>query len=701
MDISKLKETVDEYGKEAVGSYLLDKGYSQVQIDSMFAAQPDVTRGGMPNPEQPRDTTKGLLAGWWKYANPFQILAHPVDFLESLSPEMQLYERIKNPREPEWGDIPFVAPIQDIIKKWKSGDKRTALGESAGIVTPFALLPLASKLPRSMRITKPLESDIMTREAIASESAAGMPPSAQLGGGVIKKSLYEASDATLGGAVVNQIAQKRMTKWQTKRYQELMQNPERLMPFDAGEIQIKVLDDLVQARHKVGTAAWEKWKNDINKPEFIKEVSVESNVPPGLKGLADNPELVARNPALNLTKTEKVTLPVDLEGVQTAVKAEFDMLEQIKPGSPEGGYVSKRHEIVSDIVKGNRYRSAEVIDEKIKALKWLARKNEGNPTGQLAGELADMIEEPFGKAVTEQAGGGVYKQILEAREKWYDYKYAQGVAEKLSKDPVTAFEQLIKHKDKDFIDLKEVTDLTPETIPALRGALHQEIFKKVAPTKVIKEDGYTAIWREWEQYGDKTKALLYKDNPALLDATEHFMLTLRRLGEFKTKMPHAATLSVRFGSPFLILYNQTIGVSIQVAGPIVAKMLNSEAAVRALTEGLQLPVRSPASAMAVANLLNIAKQYGTAESKDQGVMNPFQLPVAANKSGLTQADIDSFDWDAPAPDWAHLQNKSMNYVPASGRGRKRITMRDYYGDRGGTETKEEFIKIINKYKRGK
>jgi hypothetical protein len=178
-----------------------------------------------------------------------------------------------------------------------------------------------------------------------------------------------------------------------------------------------------------------------------------------------------------------------------------------------------------------------------------------------------------------------------------------GLSKQLRNEPVQAFQQLTYGKDSGVDFLRQVAQQAPEEMPKLGRAYLEGLFENA--TKDGGFDKARTIGNSWSQLGPETKKILFK-NPMLVQDLDKFFLGAKKLAE-NPNPSGSGVVGWIAGQSALVVNHPATGVPLMIGAGALSKMLHSPAGVRALTNGLRVPLGSPAAAsIAATNILKIA-----------------------------------------------------------------------------------------------
>jgi hypothetical protein len=165
------------------------------------------------------------------------------------------------------------------------------------------------------------------------------------------------------------------------------------------------------------------------------------------------------------------------------------------------------------------------------------------------------------------------------------------------------FDAALWAKDAGIERLRQIARETPGAMPRLGRAYLEDLF-----SHATAEGGFgkaQSLFGKWENLGPETKKLLFP-NPMHRADLDNFFLIAKKLGEVTNPSQSATVGSIVAGLGYMWT-NPATGIPMVVGAGALSKLLHSPAGVRALTEGMRIPVRNTARATIAANrILRIA-----------------------------------------------------------------------------------------------
>jgi hypothetical protein len=181
-------------------------------------------------------------------------------------------------------------------------------------------------------------------------------------------------------------------------------------------------------------------------------------------------------------------------------------------------------------------------------------------------------------------------------------KMHSDLTSRLSKEPVQAFNQLTYAGDSGIDFLKDIAGRAGPEIPKVGRAYLEKLIEEGSKTGEFR--GSEKLAKRWKELGPESKKILFKD-PAIIKDLDNFF----QAGEMFGRNPnpsgtaHVGSFTAQAG---MVLTNPMTGVAMVLANPVLAKMLYSPRASRALTTSMKIPIGQKAAAtVAFNNLMTI------------------------------------------------------------------------------------------------
>jgi hypothetical protein len=269
--------------------------------------------------------------------------------------------------------------------------------------------------------------------------------------------------------------------------------------------------------------------------------------------------------------TEDIPLPADVTSIKAQIKPIYDEMTQW--WDPAKRNASAGYQAMQSILNGPDVVPASQAEAGLSGLKTLAREGTGR-------------------------SAGVAKFIVPKLQQIVDDAAAQG-----GPDVVSALQEGRKAAARQF-----ATDTLTK------------IFDKGKA-----EGGFNRQAGIWQDY-QRARGDLAKQLPASQVADlDKFFLGAKKLAENPNPSGTATTL-ISMHSGGLIFTHPATGVPVTLGAGALSALLHSPAGVRALTQGIRLPLSAPGAALAAGQILKLAGQKPTA------------FPVAAQNDQTPQTD---------------------------------------------------------------
>ncbi len=306
------------------------------------------------------------------------------------------------------------------------------------------------------------------------------------------------------------------------------------------------------------------------------------------------------------TIESKTPMPVDLRVAKAQLKPLYDRMTRQMPVTQQAADPALH--AIKNILDSPDSLPASVVDMDLGAIKKLARAEGARDVNQgMASAAVSALEKQLQSAVTK-AGPDAIKALQEGRAATVQKYGADALLKSLRDEPVQVFDQATWRGDAGVDRLKDIAKQAPGELPKVgRAYLDDLLAKATSEGGFSKERG---IQNTWQQLGPQTKALLFPD-VAVRTELDNFFRAAKQMAE--NPNPSGTGHVVGLTSQGLLLVTEPVtGATITLTGAALSKLFHSPAGVRALTNGLRLPVggRTPAALAATAA---ISKAIGDAK----------------------------------------------------------------------------------------
>lgn len=318
---------------------------------------------------------------------------------------------------------------------------------------------------------------------------------------------------------------------------------------------------------------------------------------------------------------QQTPLTVDVSKAQQALKPIHDSLMRQLPLAQR--QASPGLQAIGNILDGPKTAPLSQVETDLSAIKALTRGAEmPELRGVGQGVAAKAVSELDNAVIKAASADPDALAALKAGRAATAQKYQ--VAEVLSQlrdEPVRVFQQSTYAKDAGIDQLRQVAKIAPAEMPKIGRAFLDDMLNTATAEGGF--DRARTLATKWENLGPQTKALLFKD-PAYIKDLDRFFLLAKKIGENPNQSGTAHTV-LTAGQSALIVTNPLTGIASTIGTGALSKLLHNPAAVRALTNGLQVPISNRAPALAVFGDLNRALETPAA------FLQP--VPAHAQKEG--------------------------------------------------------------------
>lgn len=292
-----------------------------------------------------------------------------------------------------------------------------------------------------------------------------------------------------------------------------------------------------------------------------------------------------------VSRGQEMGFPVDLKSVKVILQPIYDQMTRQMPITQQQANPGLK--AIENIVKGDDFAPLSQADRDLGAIKAVARSHGG---------LAKVAAQKFEAAIQQAVGYAppeVRATLQRGREATIAKYTATDVLERLHAEPVKTIDQLTAPRDTAITRLRAVAEQAPEQIPGVSRAYLEGLLEK--PQKVA----------EWSKLGAETKATLFPD-PGHVQALDQFFKLTDRISKTNVNPSGSGYMAAMGAQGGMMIWSPITQVPMQIGAAVVAKLLRSEAAVDALTQGLRMPkVAAASTRLRVATrLVNAAAQVG-------------------------------------------------------------------------------------------
>lgn len=296
--------------------------------------------------------------------------------------------------------------------------------------------------------------------------------------------------------------------------------------------------------------------------------------------------------------TVQMGLPVDMRAAKAALKPLYDQLMQQMPiARQQASYGLKA---IENIVNGKDFMPASEADQNLSAMKALQREGANAKAGYLVAKAIDQFSPAVDQAVA-QAGPQATQALQDARNLWKAKAATEETLANLETEPVKLVNQLTVKKDAGINLLRDVQSKAPNSLPAVGRAYLDGLMEKA-----FGEGGKPGtVFTEWNNLGDSTKQILFKDPQVRADLDSFF--TLAKKAAENPNPSGTAPLAQLSADGAMLIASHGAAAPYLIGRSALARILMSQGGARALANGLRISVRNPAAATLAANqILRVA-----------------------------------------------------------------------------------------------
>jgi hypothetical protein len=501
-------------------------------------------------------------------------------------------------------DAEGAATMANSAEQMRSGDVAGGLGSALGPVVNAALAAVA---PEEKAIPAPASG--LTAEEQAAVNFAherGIPLSAatETGNKFVQAAQKVAASQPLG-AGVSKAASEATREALAKTGQALVETP--TTEEAAGNTVASALEAKRASQSSGAQSAYSRLEQIEADPKNTQTIKTgERTIDTGLLDESGKP----------VTRTEPVTkdiaVPVDMTPVIKSLRPLYDKLSEELPIAQRQS--SPGFTAIKNIVEGDTMVPASVAEANLGAVKQIQRETVSPKSKYLASQAVDAMRPVVDDAVSA-AGDDAISALREGRALTRAKYATQATIDQLPTEPVKLFNKLTANEDTNINLLRDVQSKAPGSMPALGRAVLQGLVDSATASEGARPG---TAFSNWNKIGDATKQILFPD-PATRKGIDNFFTLARKVAE-NPNPSGSAVVAYSMAPAGLMIHNPLAATATLLSGYGVAKLLNSPAGVKLLTQGMKVPLKTPAVAGAVAS--QITKMAGS-DAK------PFLLPQAA------------------------------------------------------------------------
>jgi len=500
------------------------------------------------------------------------------------------------------GMIPLLGVgIDAVADRAESGELPEALGEGIGMAASM-LFP--AKLPKSVKIIKQGKPQAALEGAMKIADERGIPLSVgDVSDNAFVRGAQQVGGSTIGGGKVAEIKRATQASSMRRVAGELMEETSKkpATPESAGRGVGQALEQKALLFELAAGSGYDNLAKAAADPKNLR-----SPIPPAFGVRRAE---AARQATANTTP---IAFPVDYRAIKSWAEDSLGPLKQrALPADPQAAKVMQGQiKSLESIAKGPDFKPAMIAEKDLSNLKALTR----NATEQTELTMRGTQEmDKLTRAIDQAVAGDpkAVKGLDLGRKAWRRKSEIEEVAKTLRTEPVQAFKQATWRNDTGIDFLRTVAKEVPEEMASIGRAWLEETFGGA-----MKEGGFSGgkgLMNQWKTLGPETKKLLFKD-PALLKNLDDFFALAKRIDSpINTSMTAPTAMAGKVfdmmgaaASASAASFVPMIASQVGAAG-FTALMYNPKF-VKAINRGLSAPVRSPAQAAAITQMMKIAQE---------------------------------------------------------------------------------------------
>ncbi len=483
--------------------------------------------------------------------------------------------------------VPVVGPmLANYADADQSGKEQIAGGVIGGLASGRALQN-PTRLPVTPGMANP--NSIQAAAAEFAQSRGIPMDAASMTGNRAVRSVQHMVDRSIGGGFISENAAAKQAEGLTRTGKELAEqvSPGNAMsPYQAGESMRKGVESRIAEFSQKQRATYDAFRNIADDPKSARTVTVTVNGKPS---------------------PVKLQMPVNVQDAKVGLKSVYDDLTSEMPIAKQ--QMSDGLVAIKNILDAPEYMSATKVDSALSALKKLQRETTGR-SQILASQAIDGLEAELQKSVTAIGGKPAVDALKAGRSATKQVINATELADMIRKEPVQAFNQAVWKGDSGIDQLKEVARLAPQTMKQAGRAYIDNLLDTA--TEGGGFDKARTIQTKWAELGPQTKALMFPD-AALRTNLDKFFQAAKMMSENANTSGTAHNIA-NLSHAGLIVVNPMTGVPLAIGQAGLSKLLHSPAGIKALTQGLSIPVGGKTMA-ALAAYGAIKQSVGPVEKK--------------------------------------------------------------------------------------
>lgn len=305
---------------------------------------------------------------------------------------------------------------------------------------------------------------------------------------------------------------------------------------------------------------------------------------------------------------ESVPLPVDLRTPKAELGPVVTQLQRQMPIAQQRASTGMK--ALENIMEAPDFLPTSLADADLSAIKAAARGADlpelRTLSQGLAANAVQKMEDAVAAGVAEAGPAASEARNLGRAATTAKYDTA-AVLKQLRDEPVQAFNQLTYGGDSGIEFLRDVRKQTPNEMPKVGRAYLQGLLES-AVNRSGEFQGGQGLLKKWQSLGPETKKELFK-NPLMVKDLDDFF----RLAEMQERNPNRSGSGTQVTSVLhmmtggkLALIDPWTAAAVTLAPWVVAEMMYSPRAARALTTAMKVPLsQKGAASVAFNNLMTI------------------------------------------------------------------------------------------------
>lgn len=496
--------------------------------------------------------------------------------------------------------LPIIGPqISDTQDRYRRGELSTGgmVGESLGIGTQLATPPkLARRGDITLRVPGTRNPNPVERAAAEFGETRGVPVDAatQTGNPMIRGTQHAAA-RSLGGSGRSMKARAAQDAALERVGNELADQAlpgTPVTPYQAGESVRSSLTSRMKGYAQEASGHYDDFTAIENLPQNTKTVRMK--IP-----MTDS----AGNTTMQMASVP-MQLPVALKAAKVPLRDLYDQMRRQMPVTQQ--QANPALHAIKNILDAPDYLPASMVDMDLSAIKKLARTTNAtrNRSQGLAAQAVSVLETELQSAL-KGAGPEAAAALRRGRDATISKVRVADLVDELATEPRNIFDSAVYAKDAGVDKLRLIAKEVPSEMPKLGRAMLEDMLETAT-----REGGFKhadRLYAQWSKLGPQTKTLLFKD-PALVSDLDNFFMLAKKIGENPNPsgsgmtVLQAGTISAAGGTAWLV--SPTVAAT-GVAGQaltwnVLARLLTTRRGVKALTQGLRVPVGHKAAAAAAA-----------------------------------------------------------------------------------------------------